>query len=80
MPRKPSGNFDQAKYTRQFHEKAYDRLNLLVPKGRKADIERAAKTNGESVNGMANRLFKTEIGMTDEEWKHKGVDSEQAIE
>jgi uncharacterized protein (DUF1778 family) len=37
-------------YKRKFNEKAYDRLNPFVPKGRKAEIQAAADALGESLN------------------------------
>ena len=76
---KPSSNFDQAKYVQQYHKNAYDRLNYVVPKGRKADIDRTAASNGETVNGMINRLLRTEAGMSEEEWKQR-PDPEQPAE
>ena len=33
-----------------WNAKAYDRINLTVPKGRKAEIQAAAAAAGESVN------------------------------
>lgn len=47
----------------------YDSFLVRVPKGRKATIEEQAKENGESVNGMINRLLREESGMTEEDWK-----------
>lgn len=37
--------------------KAYDRINLTVPKGDKDKIKVFAERNGESVNGFINRLI-----------------------
>jgi len=47
----------------------YDSFLVRVPKGRKATIEEQAKENGESVNGMINRLLREEAGMSEEAWK-----------
>lgn len=55
MPKK------QTEWSRAYNEKAYDRISVTVPKGQKAMIEAAAKRNGESVNGMINRLLQLEI-------------------
>ena len=49
--------------------KKYDRIQLVVPKGRKADIEAYAKGQGESVNGLMNALLCAAIGMNEDEWK-----------
>ncbi len=35
----------------RYNEKAYDRINIAVPKGMKNQIKTAAEKSGESVNG-----------------------------
>lgn len=50
--------------------KKYDRIQLVVPKGRKNDIEIYAKGKGESVNGLMNALLRDALCMSDEDWKH----------
>ena len=47
----------KTKAARKYNEKAYDRIYLTVPKGRKAEIEAAARANGETLNGLINRLL-----------------------
>lgn len=37
--------------------KTYDRINLTVPKGKKAEIQAFAANRGESVNGFINRVI-----------------------
>lgn len=37
--------------------KAYDRINLTVPKGRKDAIQAHAEAHSESVNGFINRAI-----------------------
>ena len=37
--------------------KAYDRINLTVPKGRKDTIQAHAEARSESVNGFINRAI-----------------------
>lgn len=51
--------------------KAYDRVNLTIPKGKKDAIQAHATACGESVNGMINRLLRAELGQTVEEWEHR---------
>ncbi len=41
--------------------KAYDRINLTVPKGDKERIKAYADANGESVNGYINRLIEEDL-------------------
>lgn len=41
----------------KYISKAYDRINLTVPKGQKDAIKAHAESSGESVNGYINRLI-----------------------
>lgn len=50
MPRKKSGEFDQIAYQNEYNKKNYDRIEIQVPKGRKAIIKEAAREAGQSVN------------------------------
>jgi len=59
----------QQKAVNKYMSANYDRINLLIPKGRKETIETRAKENGESVNGYLNRLIQTDLGLPAEEWK-----------
>ena len=49
---------------RKYNEKSYDRIQLVVKKGRKAEIQAAAEKQGESLNayviGAVERRMKTE--------------------
>lgn len=53
----------------RYNTKAYDRLNVFVPKGRKRDIEALADRCGESLNGLTNRLYIQELGIDADEWR-----------
>ncbi len=53
----------------RYNEKAYDRLAITIPKGRKAIVETCAATKDESINGMVNRLLRIELGLSEEDWK-----------
>ena len=53
----------------RYQAKAYDRLAIIVPKGKKAVVETYAEQHGESVNGLVNRLLMEAIGLTVEQWK-----------
>jgi uncharacterized protein (DUF1778 family) len=43
----------------RYNEKAYDRINLTVPKGQKDIIKAHADSKGESVNGFIQRAIQT---------------------
>lgn len=45
----------------KYISKAYDRINPLVPKGGKEQIQAAADAQGESINGYINRLIKQDM-------------------
>lgn len=47
----------QQKATNKYISKAYDRINLTVPKGRKEEIQAHCEARGESVNGFINRAI-----------------------
>lgn len=51
--------------------KKYDRLSILVPKGRKEAIEAHAKNRGESVNGLVNALLRSDMGLSEGDWKRE---------
>lgn len=56
-----NSKFDKVKYNNEFNAKAYDRINLIIPKGEKERIKSAADKNGESVNGLINRIIFAEV-------------------
>lgn len=51
------GGKTSAKAKNAWAAKAYDRINLTVPKGRKAELQAVAERHGQSVNGFINSLI-----------------------
>lgn len=47
----------------RYNEKAYDRINLTVPKGEKDIIKAHAESKGESVNSFIQRAIQTTMEM-----------------
>lgn len=43
------------KANNRYNEKAYDRINIAVPKGHKDEIKAHAEGQGESLNAFMNR-------------------------
>ncbi len=41
----------------KYNNRVYDRINIAVPKGRKAEIQAHAATHGESINGFVTRAI-----------------------
>lgn len=53
------------KATNKWMAKAYDRVNLTMPKGKKEKIQAHAEARGESVNGFINRAVDTQMDLDD---------------
>lgn len=49
----------QQAHVNKYINKAYDRINLVVPKGQKDVIKTHAESRGESVNGFIQRAIQT---------------------
>lgn len=47
-----------AEVKNRYNKKAYDRIELVVPKGDKEVIKAHAESKGESVNGFIQRAIK----------------------
>jgi len=45
----------QKRASRKYNEKAYDRIELKVIKGKKTELQAHAESKGESLNGFINR-------------------------
>ena len=60
----------------KYNAKAYDRINIAIPKGRKATVEEAAVVacekgliENKAVNGLMNLLLREHLGLSESEWK-----------
>ena len=47
----------QKKAVRKYKESNYDRIEVSVPKGKKAELQTHAQLQGESLNGFVNRAI-----------------------
>ena len=56
----------------RYNAKAYDRVNLTMPKGKKEQVQDYAASTGESVNGFINRAI-------DEAMERGGQDGGEAV-
>ena len=48
---------DAVKYSNDFNKRTYDRVSLMLPKGKKELIHAHADSKGESVNAFINRAI-----------------------
>lgn len=53
MPEKKNSE-SRIRANNKYNAKAYDRINIAVPKGRKEAIQAAADTMGQSLNGFVS--------------------------
>lgn len=51
----------QQRATNKYIAKAYDRVNLTLPKGRKDEVKVHAEQRGESLNGFIQRAIEETI-------------------
>ncbi|MCD7853284.1 MAG: hypothetical protein LUG15_04805 [Oscillospiraceae bacterium] len=71
---------DAIKYNNEYIKQAYDRINLTVPKGRKAEIQAAAEKQGQSVNGFIGRLIDRALAEQDGSAPERGAEPEREPE
>jgi len=55
----------------RYNDKAYDRINIAVPKGGKEAVQAAASEEGETINGFAKKALLTRMGL--DEWPNKAA-------
>lgn len=60
----------------RYNNRAYDRITIIVPKGRKETVELYATMHGESLTGFLSRLIRAELGIRDEDWKLPHLEGE----
>ena len=46
-----------SKVKNRYNEKVYDRISLVVPKGKKEELQAYAASRGESLNAFVNRAI-----------------------
>jgi len=51
----------QKKATMKYMKNNYDRVELKVPKGKKASLQAHADARGESLNGFVNRAIDNQV-------------------
>ena len=63
--------FNFTTYKNKFNKENYDALRIVVPKGKRDIVRAYANENGETLNGIVNRLLREEMGMSEEQWRGK---------
>ena len=57
MEKPTKKEFNQIKYQNEFNKANYDRIEFIVPKGKKAVIKEAAKAAGQSTSAYINQAL-----------------------
>jgi len=70
----------QQKAVNGYISRNYDRINLTVPKGQKAAIDAHARSKGLSINALLNELLRTDMGVSEEDWKAKNIADADPLE
>jgi len=58
-------------YRNRYNSNSYDRMNIMVPKGKKQQIQKWAKEERgcKSTNAYISGLIQADMGQSDEEWQ-----------
>lgn len=56
-----------SKVKNRYNEKVYDRITLVVPKGKKEELQAYAASQGESLNSFVNRAIMEAINRQEAE-------------
>ena len=65
IERKPKRQLRDAKAINEINKERYDRLAIVVPRGKKAVIEDFARQANESINQYTNKAILDRIGISD---------------
>ena len=53
----------------KYRDKTYDRLETIIPKGKKATLQAHAESKGESLNGFVNRAIDETMARDSAPWR-----------
>ena len=63
MARPKKEDFNQIKYQNEFNMANYDRVEVNMPKGKKAIVKEAAAAAGQSVSEYINQAIDARMGL-----------------
>ena len=61
----------QRKAVAKYNAANYERIELRLPKGRKAEVEARARETGKTLNDYIGSLIRADIGLSIDEWGGK---------
>ena len=65
----------QRKAVAKYNAANYDRVEIRIPKGRKAEIEAHAKEHGKSVSAYISDLVQADMGYSQSTWKKSSTET-----
>lgn len=63
MARQKKEDFNQIEYQNEFNKANYDRVEVNMPKGKKAIVKEAAAAAGQSVSEYINQAIDARMGL-----------------
>ena len=63
MARPKKEDFNQIKYQNEFNKANYDRVEVNMPKGKKAIVKEAAAAAGQSISEYINQAIDARMGL-----------------
>ena len=69
MPMSEARKKANKKWNDAHMKERYDRVQIVLPAGRKQIVEEYARQTGETVSGLINRLLREALGMAEDEWR-----------
>lgn len=58
----------QTDWNNNFMRRAYDRIDIVVPKGRKAELNERLKAEGKTLSGFLNTVLREYLGVSEADW------------
>lgn len=58
-----------AESVNRYINKAYDRVHVIIPRGKKQAVKAFAESLGMTLNGLVNALLREALGLSPGEWE-----------
>ena len=58
----------QTQWTKAYINKAYDRVDFYIPKGRKAELNERLRAEGKTLSGFLNTVLREYLGVSEADW------------
>lgn len=69
MPMSEARKKANKKWNDAHMKERYDRVQIVLPAGRKQMVDDYARQTGETVSGLVNRLLRETLSVSEEEWR-----------